>query len=349
MVTRQGSDTETKGRGKAAWTLAILAPVSAELTLGVTPLQLSWLMFPLLIPMYGAGVLLIREVTRRVGGGWPSLILLGMAYELVEDGIGLQALTSPTIAYNAAEWGPRVLGFNTAYWQAQTGYHIVFSVLIPIMLTDILFPQHRQRRYLKGRGLLGVGIAAIIGVGLIRAFVPPSIDPGYQTPLAGLVGIVVAVTVLTVLALVVLPARKPAPAVGTLAPRPATGGVVAALATQAFLILLFPLEIGDLTTFGDSAWMLIPMAVAALLAVVVGAAVHRWSSAPGWSDRHRIWLAGGALVSHSVFGILFFADDALNYTGLAVIIVLTVVLLATLARRREGPLGHSAVRPIRGQ
>lgn len=63
-----------------------------------------WLAVPLLIPLHGAGALQIREATVRVGCGRPTLIVLGVAYELAEDGLGLQALTSPTL-YNLAAWG----------------------------------------------------------------------------------------------------------------------------------------------------------------------------------------------------------------------------------------------------
>lgn len=64
-------------------------------------------------------------------------MLLGVGYELVEDGLGLQALTSPHL-YGAANWAPRLFGLNTAYWEANVAYHVVFSVLIPIALTDLM-------------------------------------------------------------------------------------------------------------------------------------------------------------------------------------------------------------------
>src|SRR5690606_5648180 len=89
------------GHRGAAVTLALLAPACAELATGAMPLKLIWLVLPVIVPIYGAGVLLIRELVVRVGGGWPSLLLLGVAYELVEDGIGLQALSSPHM-YGAA-------------------------------------------------------------------------------------------------------------------------------------------------------------------------------------------------------------------------------------------------------
>ena len=60
----------------AAVTLFFLAPIVAEFLLGDFPA--TWL--PLLIilaPMYGGGALLIRELTRRTGRGWPTILLLG--------------------------------------------------------------------------------------------------------------------------------------------------------------------------------------------------------------------------------------------------------------------------------
>ena len=341
MADRPTEGPSAKGRLKAAWTLALLAPVSAELTLGVTPLQWAWLVLPVVAPMYGACVLLIRELVRRVRGGWPSLLLLGMAYELIEDGVALQALTSPVL-YDAAEWGPRLLGFNTTYWQAQSGYHVVFSVLIPIMLTDLLFPAHRNRPYLKPGGLVGVAVTAVLGVALVRAFIPPSVDPGYQAPVSALAVIVSVAAVLALVALLVLPGGGPAPVAKASSPAPPAVGVLAALAVFGYMALLFPFDLTDPPAFGDGTWMPVPMALAAVLALVTGWYLYRWSLAGNWGDRHRIWVSGGALVSHSVFGLLVFSAGPVDHVGMVVIIVLTVALLAALARRRERyPAFHS--------
>src|SRR5215469_652381 len=143
----------------AALTLVVLGPVIAELALGSTPMHLAFLLI-LWLPIYGAGVLLIREAVVRTGGGWPGVLLLGVAYELIEDGIGLQALTSPHL-YRAAEWSHRVLGINTAYWEANVVYHVVFSVTIPILLADLLFPSSRGRPYLGRTGLVVAAVAAL--------------------------------------------------------------------------------------------------------------------------------------------------------------------------------------------
>jgi hypothetical protein len=38
-------------------------------------------------PLYGGGALLIREATRRTGRGWPTILLLGVAYGAVQAGL----------------------------------------------------------------------------------------------------------------------------------------------------------------------------------------------------------------------------------------------------------------------
>jgi hypothetical protein len=343
-VDRPAQDTSTAGRRRAAWTLVALAPVSAEATFSGVTMPAMWLLFPGLVVMYGAGVLFLRELVVRSGGGLPSLLVAGLVYELVEDGIGLQALTSPHL-YNAAEWGPRVLGFNTTYWESQIGYHAVFSVLIPVTLADLLFPRHRGRPYLRRGGLHITGFAAVTGVALLRVVVAGGQDPGYQAPLAVVLGISAAAAVLLHVGLRVLPRRSPAPRTAGHAPRPVSAAVVAGLAAGCFLGLLMPAGLPpdgpDGPAVGSGMWVLLPMALAATTAVLAGRLVHRWSRTADWSDMHRIWLVGGALVGRTLFAVVT-APAAYEYdwqrasvaiaVGTAMIAAMAF-LLARLARR----------------
>jgi hypothetical protein len=62
--------------------LFFLAPLVAEYLLGnVSIKEITGLLF--LAPMYGGGALLIREVARRTGRGWPTIILLAAAIRTV--------------------------------------------------------------------------------------------------------------------------------------------------------------------------------------------------------------------------------------------------------------------------
>ena len=87
------------------------------------------------IPIYGGGALLIREVVRRRRRGWPSIILLGAAYGVVEEGLALQSLFSPML-YGVADWGPQLLGINLTYVEVVIPLHAVWSATVPILLTE---------------------------------------------------------------------------------------------------------------------------------------------------------------------------------------------------------------------
>src|SRR3954447_5423673 len=77
-----------------AFTLFLVAPLVAEFLLGNLPI--TWLFtLVLLAPMYGGGALLIREVVRRSGRGLGAMLVLGVAYGLVEEGLVTQSLFNP--------------------------------------------------------------------------------------------------------------------------------------------------------------------------------------------------------------------------------------------------------------
>src|SRR3954451_648123 len=157
---------------RAALVLAVLAPVVAEATLGTVPLRMFWALL-VFAPIYAGGALVLREAWRRTGGGYLHLLLLGVAYGLVEEGLALQSLTSPHL-YGAAGWAPRLLGVNSDYTELNLPYHVVFSVVIPIALVESLFPALGAAPYLRRGGLVITTIVAVLGVALLRVSVPPS-------------------------------------------------------------------------------------------------------------------------------------------------------------------------------
>lgn len=336
---RTGPARPPRGRNRgAAWTLVVLTPLIAELALGSTPVRMAWLVL-LWMPVYGAGVLLIRELVARRGRGWPSILLLALAYELVEDGIGLQALTSPHL-YDAASWGARVLGVNLPYFEANAIYHAVFTVCIPIALTNLLFPAHRGRPYLGVPGTVLAAVVAVLGVGLLRT-VTLSEDPGYQAPAAFVLGVVVLMLVLGVVALFVVPAPRDRAAAPDQAAPPGAAGVpslgflavASGLATLVFFGLSFPVFGARQPAFTEGLTVLIPMAVTAIGVVACYRFLIRTASSPAWTPRHTLALIGGALAAHSLGGLVIMAHTTVDRVGLVVIIALTAVGLLLVDRR----------------
>lgn len=321
---------------RAPWTLALLTTFCAELTFTAIAVPFTWLLLPLLIMMYGAGVLLLREAAVRVRAGWPSLVLLGVAYQVAEDGLGLQALTSPRM-YGAADWGFRALGVNWTYWESQIGVHVVLSVLLPIAITDLLFPSQKGHPYLGRLGLIVTSTLAILGVLGLRYLISATEDPGYQAPWGMSLLFIALIGTLLLFSLFIVP-RLPSPAhkvTTRKAPHLAVVGLVSMYLTMAFLTTLLPFGLGGTLLLGDLMSPVQRLVVAVITAVPFALLVLRWQAARGWGDQHTIWLFGGILVSHTVFmmpGSLTAALTGLLTLGLELFLLR---LLAIHLRKRD--------------
>ena len=90
------------------------------------------LALPFLVPLYGGGALLIREVTRRTGRGWPTILLLGAAYGVIEAGLVDQLLFSPPLSPESTP----VLGISAYNAVAFVVGHAVWSIGVPIALVE---------------------------------------------------------------------------------------------------------------------------------------------------------------------------------------------------------------------
>ena len=92
--------------------------------------------------LYGGGALLIREVARRTGRGWPAIVVLALAYGLLEEGLLTQMLFSPT--YHG--WDiPRdahlpPIGVDGYLAVSVLAMHAVWSIGVPIALVEALVP-----------------------------------------------------------------------------------------------------------------------------------------------------------------------------------------------------------------
>ncbi len=194
-----------------AFMLVMTAPVVAELLAGSTPLSQPIVLatlLPLYLLLYGAGALLIRELVRRSGREWASILLLGAAYGFLEEGFATQSLFHPTL-YRAAEFGARILGINGVFTTSVIVIHAVWSVAIPILLTELLFPSRCTTPYLGRGGLVVTSICYALGVALLWFVAHASFAAGYEASpiLTGLA--ILAALVLGVIALGVLPRKAP--------------------------------------------------------------------------------------------------------------------------------------------
>jgi len=166
----------------AAVTLFFLAPIVAEFLLGDFPA--TWL--PLIIviaPMYGGGALLIRELTRRTGRGWPTILLLGVAYAIIEEAFTTQTLFNPDI-YGmhmhllSHGWIP-ALGIGAWWTLFMLNVHAFWSIGVSIALAEGLFPSpaglfstpggfYRSPACTPWLGKVGLSVAAVLfAIGIV--------------------------------------------------------------------------------------------------------------------------------------------------------------------------------------
>jgi hypothetical protein len=161
-----------KGRrtrpGRPAFVLFLMAPFVGEfllgnLTLAELPLGL------LLAPLYGFGAILVRELGRRYGG-WPTMTVLAVAYALIEEGPVDQLLWNSDYAGVDYVHGPgyvEVLGLNVMTVQVVIALHAVWSICVPIAITEALYPRSGAEPWLSRRGLVAVGLWYVAGAGMV--------------------------------------------------------------------------------------------------------------------------------------------------------------------------------------
>src|SRR3989440_64986 len=144
--------------------LILLSPVIAEMLSGSTP-PLEWLnpiAALLLIWLYGAGVLVMRETAVRWKSGWPSILVLGAAYGIIEEGLAVKSFFDPAwMDLGTLGWYGRWLDVNWVWAVWLTIYHAVVSIAIPIFLTEWIWPRIRGQPLTSRRGYItAIGLLA---------------------------------------------------------------------------------------------------------------------------------------------------------------------------------------------
>ena len=105
--------------------------------------------------LYGSGALLIHDAQIRWKKGWASVLLLGGAYGILEEGVALSTLFNPDAGPVGSlgvygHW----LGVNWVWAAGIVPFHAIFSISIPLMLLGMAIPETRFRPLLSRRGIV---------------------------------------------------------------------------------------------------------------------------------------------------------------------------------------------------
>ncbi|KAA6223968.1 DUF998 domain-containing protein [Streptomyces albofaciens JCM 4342] len=271
-----------------AFALFVLAPFVGEFLLG----NLTLAELPLglvLAPMYGCGALLVREVGRRSGGGWPTMVLLAAAYALIEEGPVDQLLWNDSYAGADLLHGPSyipALGMSVELTQTVLALHTVWSVCVPIALVETLTRSRRGEPWL---GRVGLAVVAVVFVaGGVLVFLGNYGEERFVASPWQLAGVCLAVVLLVAAAFAVRARRLP-PLPGR-APAPWRAGLAALVVTSAYW--------GPANLITDDRYEWVGVGVWCAGTVLGVWWVSRWSRREGWGVRHRFTLAAGALLTY---------------------------------------------------
>jgi hypothetical protein len=304
-----------------ALVLVFLTPFVGEVLLGNTPLRLIGA-YLLVLPMYGFGALFIRELSRRSGRGWPTILILGVAYGVVEEGLGDMSLFNPNyLGLHLLNYG-NLFGVGWPWWFFVLTLHAVWSIGVSIALAEALFARSGTSRWLGRGGLVVSGVVFVLGVVLVH-FVG---GQGYKLSAGQIALSLVLIAVISAVAFLV-PVRSGTQAADPRhAPSPWVAGGAAFVLTSAFMAA---------TRLSYTLKVPAPVLILAYLLLygLAGFAVWRWSRRIGWSAEHRFALAAGALLTYAWYGFVQAPHDALDMTGQAIFALLALGILIVAGRR----------------
>jgi len=318
-------------RGAPVAFLFILAPLVAEYLLGdfaVTQLD----PLPVMALLYGSGAIVIRELARHTGRGWPAIFVLGFAYGLLEEGLATQSLFNPNfLGLRLLDYGYiPFLGIGAPWTVLVLTLHPVWSIGVPIAVAELTFPSRRTEPWMGRIGLVWFTLLCILGMSLIGNFMAAQ-QHFTASVLQRASSAVLALA--AIIAAFFLPAR-PAP-LPAAAPNPWLLGSVALLAGSAVQIIAkYTIESKTIPA------ALIVLGVLALEAAVI-LYFTRSARKQGWSNLHRFALAAGGMLVYCWWGFvnqasLLGPDHWLSHAVLVAAALLLLFLIWRQAAIRGG-------------
>lgn len=281
MTTKASRQSRCVG---AAIVLFFAAPLVAEFLLGNLPITLLPALL-MLGPLYGGGALFIRELVRRSGRGWPSIVILGLAFGIIEEAFTTQSLFNPNYlklnlhlldhAFIPA------LGIGAWWTIFVLNLHVSWSVSTSIALIEAIVPHRAQSPWL---GKLGLSVTAVLfAFGVVGMTLMTLKQDSFAASRAQFVSSMALVLALAIVAFL-LPARKQS-AGSDRAPHPVIVAVLALVAGSA--VLVAPNGWG-----WDAALLILALDVAMLALVLL------WARRTAWTPLHKLALAAGAAMAY---------------------------------------------------
>ncbi len=315
-----------------ALALMVLAPVVAEVLSGATRVSFLVVLIPEIM-VWGCGALLIREIVHRWRGGWTSILLLGLALAVAEEFIIQQTSIAPLPWLSGQAYG-RAFGVNWVYFLYMLGFESVWVVLVPIQLTQLIFPERRKGKWLRTGGLVVSALVFLLGSFIAwftwtqQARTVVFHAPKYSPPPALIIAGLLAIGLLAAAAWIVPGITKAETNPSRQAPNPLLGGIGTFLLGIPWWVLISIVFIPNVPVAPA-----IPLAAGLLWAILAYVTIRRWSSGTDWGDMHRWAVVFSAVLVCMMGG--FAGSSAwprIDLIGKAVLNGIAVACLLALAR-----------------
>ena len=306
-----------------ALALFLLSPAVGELLSGSAP-PLEFFNpfgFVMLVSLYGSGAVIVRELKVRWNKGIGSALLLGAAYGVLEEGLMVCSFFNagwPDLG-QLAVYG-RWLNINWVWAVMLTIYHAVYSITIPIVLVELVYPQHYHERWVSNRMFKAVFVllVSVVAIGFVLFALTFSYLPPFPQYL------------LTVLAMILFgyAAYKLPAGWGSCGKKPLSR-----------LFLMWIIGVVGTFAFFFGFWLIPALIPLWPIGLLFGPALvllytkllkrYEWKES---SEKHRFALMSGALVFFIVFAPLQELDTArtdnpvgMSFVGLAFLIGLVLL------------------------
>ncbi len=263
----------------SALTLWIVAPIFGELFSGSSPLNeyINPVTFLTLGLLYGSGAIICRELVIRWNKGWVSLLLLGFAYGIYEEGLLVQSFFDPAwMDLGVLATYGRVAGVNWVWTEHLTIFHALISILASVAFVEILYPQRRRESWVHGFWWV-VNWIGFIGIYVVWEVMTPY-DPGLWRIVS-----VLAIATLVLLARVIPKPTPPEPLPP--AARPWRYFLAGFLGMTGQFVLIY--TGAEKNTFP----FMVKMIVLVIYDILILLLILWWNKrGAAWDDRHRLAL-----------------------------------------------------------
>jgi hypothetical protein len=300
----------TKGKNKnvaPAITLICLAPLITEILPGATRFS-SLFVFPIQICVWGGGALLIRYVVRSLQMGWKSMLLLALVLSVAEEFLIQQTSIAPMVIHLKGVTYARAGGINYVYLLWALIYESVSVVILPIFLTELIFPKRKKDVWISKGGVILFSFLFLLGslaawftwtkIARVKVFHLPS-----YTPPATLVFVAIIVIACLIFIATRKSHKKSLP-VTQLNPPPSW---ILMLSGAIWSVLLFGLV---LLGFGiqPSFPPVIAMLGGLVLAIAAIYFLPRWANNPSWDRVHTFSIIFGIMLGSMLITFVGFIE-----------------------------------------